>query len=324
MNHHLSRSLLLAAALCASGTAAQAQNYPTRPITMIVPFAPGGGTDIVGRLVAEALSKELGQNVVVDNRGGAGGTVGIAYLAKMKPDGYAIGVGSTSTHAVGPATLPRVPYDPLKDLVPIALLAETPYVLAVSSKIDVKSVKDFVALARSQPGKLNYGSAGAGSTTHLSSAMFARAAGVDMVHIAYKGNAPAATALLGGEIEMLMGTLPSLLNQIRSGTVRALAVTGSRRSPEVPDLPTVQEAGVEGYEASIWYGLVAPAGTPAEAINRLQQAVASVMKDPELGKRIRATGAEPLSATIEEFAKKVNDDVVKYRTLVKDIGFTAN
>jgi tripartite-type tricarboxylate transporter receptor subunit TctC len=324
MNTRFAPSLLLAAAIGALAAVSPANAYPTKPITMVVPFAPGGGSDVVGRLVAEALSKELGQSVVVDNRSGAGGTVGIAYLSKMRPDGYAIGIGNTSTHAVGPATLPKVPYDPVKDLVPIALVAETPYVLAASPKLEVKSVKDFIALAKSRPGKFNYGSAGAGSTTHLASAMFVRAAGVQMEHVAYKGNAPAVTALLTGEIEMLMGTLPSLLGQIKSGAVRPLAVASARRSPEVPDLPTIQEAGVPGYEASIWYGLVAPAGTPPEAIKRLQDAVAKIMKDEELGKKIRASGAEPLTATPQEFAKKINDDLASYKKLVQDIGLKPN
>jgi tripartite-type tricarboxylate transporter receptor subunit TctC len=324
MKYRLAPSLALAALLGASAAIAPAQAYPTKPITMVVPFAPGGGSDIVGRLVAEALGKELGQSVVVDNRTGAGGTVGIAYLSKMRADGYTIGIGNTSTHAVGPATLPKVPYDPIKDLVPIAMLAETPYVVAVTPKIEAKTLKDFIDLAKSRPGKLNYGSAGAGSTTHLSSEMFVRAAGIKMEHIGYKGNAPAVTALVGGEIEMLMGTLPSLLAQIRSGGVRALAVTSTRRSPEVPDLPTVQESGVPGYEASIWYGLVAPAGTPTEAVKRLEQATLKVLQDPELQKRIRSSGAEPLSMPAQEFAKKIEADLVSFRNLVKEIGFKAN
>lgn len=324
MKYWLASSLRLAVAVGALAAFAPAQAYPTKPITMVVPFAPGGGSDIVGRLVAEALGKELGQSVVVDNRAGAGGTVGAAYLAKMRPDGYAIGLANTSTLAIGPAALPKVPYDPLKDFVPIAMLAETPYVIAVTPKIEAKTLKEFIALAKERAGKLNYGSAGAGSTTHLSSEMFVRAAGIEMVHIGYKGNAPAVTALVGGEIEMLMGTLPSLLAQIRSGGVRALAVTSTRRSPEVPDLPTADEAGVRGYEATIWYGLVAPAGTPAEAVKRLEQATTKVLQNPELQKRIRSAGAEPLPMASQEFAKKSAADLASFQKLVKDIGFKAN
>jgi len=323
MTFRFAPALLVAAAVGTLAAVLPAHAYPTKPITMVVPFAPGGGTDIVARFVAEAMSRELGQSVVIDNRGGAGGTVGIGYLSKLRPDGYSIGVGSTSTQAIGPVTLPQVPYDPVKDFVPVALMAETPYVIAVNPKLNVKTLQELIDLAKARPGKLNYGSAGTGSTTHLSSAMFARMAGIEMEHIAYKGNAPAANALLGGEIEMLMGTLPSLLSQIRSGTVRALAVTGARRSPEVPEIPTVQEAGVKGYEASIWYGIIAPRGTPAEAIKRLQQSVAKVMQDPELGKRIRGAGAEPLTSTPEEFAKKIDQDIATYRQVVKDIGFKA-
>jgi tripartite-type tricarboxylate transporter receptor subunit TctC len=314
---------LLTASLMAVvlGTAtAMAQSYPTKPITLIVPFPPGGSTDIVGRVIAEGLSRELKQPVVVENRGGAGGTVGSAVLSKAAPDGYTLGIGSTSTHAVGPATLPKVAYDPVKNFAPISLVAETPYVLAVNPKVPAKSVKELIALAKSKPGTFNYGSAGAGSTTHLAGAMFASAAGLKMEHIAYKGNGPATKALMAGEVQMLMGSMPAVLNQIKAGSIRALAVGTVRRSPALPDTPTMQQAGVAGYEAALWLGVVAPAGTPDAVLKRLHAAVTKVVKDPAVAKRLRGTGAEPVTNTPQEFAKQIQDDLTKYKKLAAQIG----
>lgn len=301
----------------AAGAAAA---YPTKPITLIVPFPPGGSTDIVGRIIAEGLSKELGQSVVVDNRGGAGGTVGTAALAKAAPDGYTLGIGSTSSHAVGPATLPKVAYNPIKDFKPISLVAETPYVLAVNPKVEAKTVAELIALAKAKPGQLNYGSAGAGSTTHLAGAMFAASASLKMEHIAYKGNGPATKALMSGEVQLLMGSMPAVLSQIKAGTIRALAVGTVKRSPALPDTPTMQEAGVAGYEAALWLGVVAPGGVSDDIVRRLSEAVHKVVKDPEVAKRLRGTGAEPRLNTPAEFAKQVQDDLAKYTKIAKDIG----
>jgi tripartite-type tricarboxylate transporter receptor subunit TctC len=297
--------------------------YPTKPITLIIPFPPGGSTDIVGRIIGEGLSKELGQPVVVDNRGGAGGTVGSGVLAKAAPDGYTIGIGSTSTHAVGPATLPKVAYDPIKDFVPISLVAETPYVLAVNPKVEARTVAELVTFAKANPGKLNYGSAGVGSTTHLAAAMFANAAALKMEHIAYKGNGPATTALMGGEVQMLMGSMPAVLSQIKAGSIRALAVGTVRRSPELPDVPTMQQAGIAGYEAALWLGVIAPAGTPEAVTRRLQEAIVKVVKDPDVAKRLRANGAEPTTNTPAEFAKQIESDLAKYKKIVADTGAKA-
>ena len=293
--------------------------YPTKPITLIVPFPPGGSTDIVGRVVADGLSKELGQPVVIENRGGAGGTVGTAVVAKAAPDGHTLAIGTTSTHAVGPATL-KVAFDPVKGFVPITLVAETPYVLAVNNNVKAKSVSELVALVKSQPGKFNYGSAGAGSTTHLAGAMFAHAAGLKMEHIAYNGNAPATTALLGGEVEVLMGSMPAVLSQIKSGAIRALAVGSVRRSPELPDVPTMQQAGIKDFEASLWLGVVAPAGTPDAIVKQLHAAILKTVKNPEVSKRLQSAGAEPLTSTPQEMARQIQDDLAKYIKLAKDIG----
>ncbi|MBM3528821.1 MAG: tripartite tricarboxylate transporter substrate binding protein [Alphaproteobacteria bacterium] len=320
MTNRSNWAMLAAAAVAGWLAAGSASAYPTKPITLIVPFPPGGSTDIVGRIIAEGLSKELGQSVVVDNRGGAGGTVGTTAVAKAAPDGYTLGIGSTSSHAVGPATLPKVAYNAVKDFAPISLVGETPYVLAVSPKVTAKTVAELIALAKSKPGQLNYGSAGAGSTTHLAGAMFAAAAGLKMEHIAYKGNGPATKALMSGEVELLMGSMPAVLSQIKGGTIRALAVGTVKRSPALPDVPTMREAGVAGYEASLWLGLVAPAGVPQAVVTRLNQAVHKVVSDPEVAKRLQATGTEPRINTPAEFAKQVQDDLAKYTKIAKDIG----
>ena len=296
--------------------------YPTKPITLVVPFPPGGSTDIVGRVVADGLSKELGQPVVIENRGGAGGTVGTAVVAKAAPDGYTLAIGTTSTHAVGPATLPKVAFDPVKGFAPITLVAETPYVLAVNKGVAAKTVAELIALVKAQPGKFNYGSAGAGSTTHLAGAMFAHAAGLKMEHIAYNGNGPATTALLSGEVQVLMGSMPAVLNQIKSGAIRALAVGTVRRSPELPDVPTMQQAGVKDFEASLWLGVVAPAGLPDAVTKQLHAAILKTVKDPEVAKRLRSAGAEPLTSSPQEMAKQIQSDLTKYIGLAKQIGLT--
>ncbi|MGH6770227.1 MAG: Bug family tripartite tricarboxylate transporter substrate binding protein [Xanthobacteraceae bacterium] len=294
--------------------------YPTKPITLVVPFPPGGSTDIVGRVIADGLAKELKQPVVVENRGGAGGTVGTAAVAKAAPDGYTLSVGTTSTHAVGPATLPKVAYDPIKGFAPISLVAETPYVLVVNDKVAAKSVKELIALVKKQPGKFNYGSAGAGSTTHLAGAMFASMAGLKMEHIAYKGNGPATKAVLSGEVQVLMGSMPAVLSQIKSGSIRALAVGTVRRSPELPNVPTMQQAGLAGYEAALWLGIVAPAGTPDAIVKQLNAAVIKVVKSPEIAARLRKSGAEPVSTSPQEMGKQIREDLDKYIKLAKDIG----
>jgi tripartite-type tricarboxylate transporter receptor subunit TctC len=293
--------------------------YPTKPITLVVPFPPGGSTDIVGRVIADGLSKELGQPVVVENRGGAGGTVGTAAVAKAAPDGHTLAIGTTSTHAVGPATL-KVAYDPIKNFAPISLVAETPYVLVVNNKVPAKSVKELIALVKSQPGKFNYGSAGAGSTTHLAGAMFAHAAGLKMEHIAYKGNGPATTALLGGEVQVLMGSMPAVLAQIKSGAIRVLAVGTVRRSPELPDTPTMQQAGVADFEASLWLGVVAPAGTPEAIVKQLNAAVIKAVKTADVAARLRKSGAEPVTNSPAEMSKQITQDLDKYIKLAKVIG----
>ena len=315
----LSNGLMAIAVVFAIGVESTAA-YPTKPITLVVPFPPGGSTDIVGRVIAEGLGKELGQPVVIENRGGAGGTVGTAVVAKAAPDGYTLSIGTTSTHAVGPATLRKVAFDPVKGFAPISLVAETPYVLAVNKGVAAKTVAELIALVKAQPGKFNYGSAGAGSTTHLAGAMFAHSAGLKMEHIAYNGNGPATTALLSGEVQVLMGSMPAVLKQIKSGAIRALAVGTVRRSPELPDVPTMQQAGVKDFEAALWLGVVAPAGTPDAIVKQLHAAIVKAVKNPDVAKRLRSAGAEPLTSTPQEMAKQIQSDLTKYIGLAKTIG----
>jgi len=320
MQKRLLNGGLLALAIGIVAGIGLASAYPTKPITLIVPFPPGGSTDIVGRVVADGLAKELGQPVVVENRGGAGGTVGTAVAAKATPDGHTLSIGTTSTHAVGPATLPKVAFDPVKNFAPITLVAETPYVLVVNNKVPAKTVAELIALVKAQPGKFNYGSAGAGSTTHLAGAMFAHAAGLKMEHIAYNGNGPATTALLSGEVQVLMGSMPAVLNQIKSGAIRVLAVGTVRRSPELPDVPTMQQAGVKGFEASLWLGVVAPAGTPDAIVKQLHAAILKAVKNPDVAKRLRAAGAEPVTSSPKEMGDQIKTNLSKYIELAKVIG----
>lgn len=316
------KSLKLAAAL---GTAlvvglAGAQSvhaqYPERQVTMVVPFGAGGSTDIVGRIAAQALSQRIGQPVVVDNRGGAGGTVGTQAAAGMAPDGYAITVATTSTHVVGPLTNAAVKYDPVKDFQHIGMIAETPYVMVVSPKFNVNSVQDVIDYAKKNPGKLNFGSAGQGSTTHLAGLMFLQATGTEMEHIPYNSNAEATTAVMGDEVQVLFGSMPAVLAQIKAGSIKALAVGTTGRSPELPDVPTMQQAGVAGYRASLWLGLAAPAKTPEAVIKRLNEALNASLDDPEVVKQLAANGAEASKMSPAEFRDLIASELEVYGKIV--------
>ena len=254
---------LLCALVLMQATGAFAQAWPAKPIRLMVPFPPGGSTDIVARIVAQKLSERLGQPIVIENRGGAGGTLGTAVAAKAAPDGYTLAVASTSTHVVAPGVYAKLDYDPVKDFAPVALMAVSPYLLVVNPSVPAKTLQELLALAKKQPGKLNYASAGIGSTTQLAMEMLKAASGTYMLHIPYNGNGPAGTAVMGGQVDALFGSLPALLPHAKSGRVRALAVGTPRRSPSLPDIPTVAELGYPGFDASLWLAIMAPAGTPA-------------------------------------------------------------
>ena len=306
------------AAVLATGVAAQ--QYPSKPIRLMVPFPPGGSTDIVARIVAQKLGAQLGQQLVIENRGGAGGTLGTAVVAKATADGYNLVVGTTSTHVVAPSVYQKLDYDPVKDFAPISLMAVTPYLLVVNPNVPAKSLKDLVELMRSQPGKLNYASAGVGSTTHLAMEMLKGASKTYALHIPYNGNGPAGTAVIAGQVEILFGSLPAVLPHAKSGRVRALAVGTPKRSPSLPDVATVSESGYPGFDASLWLALMAPAGTPAPVIERLNREVIAAVSSKETAETLDKNGAEPLTSTPAELAAMIKDGVAKYAKVVKDAG----
>ena len=308
----------LAAALLCTGAFAQA--YPSKPIRVMVPFPPGGSTDIVARIVAQKLAAQLGQPLVVENRGGAGGTLGTAVTAKAAPDGYSLVIGTTSTHVVAPSVYKRLDYDPVKDFQPISLIAVTPYLLVVNPALPAKSVKELVALMKAKPGQLNYASAGVGSTTHLAMEMLKSASGTYALHIPYSGNGPAGASVIAGQVEILFGSMPAVLPHAKSGRVRALAVGTTKRSPSMPDVPTVAESGYAGFDASLWLAFMAPAGTPAPVVARLHKEILAALAAPETRELLDKNGAEPLTSTPAELAAMIRDGVPKYAKVVKAAG----
>lgn len=297
-----------------------AQAYPVKPIRLMVPFPPGGSTDIVARIVAQKLGERIGQQIVVENRGGAGGTIGTEVVAKATPDGYTLAVASTSTHVVAPSVYAKLGYDPAKDFAPISLIAVSPYLLVVNPKVEVKSLQEFVAFVKARPGQLNYASAGNGSTTHLAMEMLKSAAGLVITHVPYKGNGPAGTAVIAGEVQMLFGSLPAVLPHAKSGRVRPIAVGTPKRSPSLPDVPTVAESGFAGFDASLWLAIMAPAGAPAAVVDRLHREIVAVITSPDAVEALGKAGAEPVTSTPGELASMVRDGVQKYAKVIKEAG----
>jgi len=316
-------AVLLALALGASAAhEALAQTYPAKPVRLIVPFPPGGSTDIVARIVAQRLSERLGQQLVIENRGGAGGTVGTEVAAKAPKDGYTLVVATTSTHVVAPSVYRKLGYDPVRDFAPVSLIAVTPYLLVVNPGVEAKTLQDFIALAKSRPGRLNYASAGTGSTTHLAMEMLKSGAGLFIVHIPYNGNGPAGTAVIAGQVEALFGSMPAVLPHAKSGRVRALAVGTPKRSPSLPEVPTVSESGFPGFDASLWLAIMAPAGTPGAIVDRLQRETVAVVGSRDTADALGKAGAEPVTSTPAELAAIVKDGVEKYAKVVKQAGMT--
>jgi len=316
----LARVALAALASCLFPLSVAAQAYPAKPIRLMVPFPPGGSTDIVARIVAQKLGAQLGQSLVVENRGGAGGTLGTAVVAKAAPDGYFLVIGTTSTHVVAPSVYQRLDYDPVKDFAPISLIATTPYLLVVNPAVKAGSVKELVELMKASPGKLNYASAGVGSTTHLAMEMLKAASSTFVLHIPYSGNGPAGRAVMAGEVEILFGSLPAVLPHAKAGRVRALAVGTPKRSPSLPEVPTVAESGYPGFDASLWLAFMAPAGTPAPIIERLQKEIAAAVNAKDTAELLDKNGAEPLVSTPAELAAMIKDGVGKYAKVVKAAG----
>ena len=310
------------AGILVSPTAALAQSdYPNKPVKLIVGFAPGGSTDIVARIVAQRLGERLGQTIVVENRAGAGGTIGADAAAKAPPDGYTLTLGTTSTHAIAAGAYSKLPYNPVTDFTPISLVAITPYLLVVNPQVQARNLNEFLALAKSQPGKLNYASAGNGTATHLAMEMLKDAAKVDLVHIPYKGNAPADAAILAGEVQAVFGSMPALLQNAKANKVRPLAVGTAVRSPALPDVPTVAEQGYPGFEAALWLGIMGPANMPKPVVDRLHKEIVAIVATPEFKASMDANGAEPIaSKSPEEFREMLRGQVDKYGKITKAIG----
>jgi tripartite-type tricarboxylate transporter receptor subunit TctC len=319
-NIHTSKTVLhfvSVAWCCACASVALAQSYPTKPIRLIAPSSPGSGVDIVARFVGQKLSENIRQQVVIDNRAGAGANLGAEIAARAAPDGYTLFMG-TPAHTINPALYHSLTYDILKDFAPIMLVTTGQYVLVVHPSLAAKTVKDLIALARAKPGTLNFASAGNGNATHLAGELFKSLAKVDIVHVPYKGSGPALTDLVGGQVNLMFSNLTAALPHMKSGKLRALAVTADQRSPTVPELPTMIEAGVPGYTVTSWYGLLAPAGIQRELVSRLNSEMRKVMQAPDMKDRLAAEGAEPMTSTPEEFSALLKAEVAKWRKVVSE------
>ena len=306
--------------MCAATCAHAADSFPSRPLRLIVPFPPGGGTDIIARMVSQRLNDAFGMQVVVDNRGGASGIIGTELAVRANPDGHTLLIGSVSTICINASLYKKLPFDTVKDLAPVSLVASTPSMLVVGTSIAAKSVKELIALAKSKPGQLHYASPGSGSSAHLGGELFKQAAGIDIQHVPYKGTGPAVTDLVSGQVAMFITNMPSVLPMVKANRLRALAVTSLQRSALVPDLPTVAESGIPGFEVIVWYGVLAPAATPKPIISRVNQEVRKMSGMQDVKERLSVQGAEAVSSTPEEFAKRIRDDLMKWGKIVKASG----
>ncbi|HEY4665342.1 MAG TPA: tripartite tricarboxylate transporter substrate binding protein [Comamonas sp.] len=312
---------LAVAALSVAGIApAAAQNYPNKPINIIVPFSAGGTTDILARIVGQALGNDLGQSVIIDNRPGAGGNIGGQAAARAAADGYTLFMGTVGTHAINAALYKKMPFDPIKDFAPLSRVANVPNLLVAHPSQPYKTVQELISYAKANPGVVNFGSSGSGSSIHLSGELFKTMAKVDMVHVPYKGSAPAVTDLLGNQIAIMFDNMPSAIQHVRSGKLRPIAVTTAKRSPELPDVPTVAEAGVPGYEATSWFGLWAVAGTPQPVMDKLHASLSKVLKDPAVIKKIADQGGEVTIDTPAQFDAFIKTEATKWGKVVKESG----
>lgn len=310
---------LLIATFAALATChATAQSYPAKPIRWVVPFPPGGGTDITTRTVTAKLAEALGQQIVIDNRPGSGGTIGLSIAAKLPPDGYHVSTGQLANMGIAPALYPKLPYDSTKDFAPISRVASAVLVLVSHPSFPARTVKDLMAMARAKPGVITYGSPGNGTSGHLSVEMIRVAGKLDMVHVPYKGAAPALTDLLGGQITIYFSSIPPSVALIKSGRLKALGTSGTKRAAALPDVPTIAESGIPGFSVDNWYGVVGPAGMPKEAIARLNAELVKVLASPDLRERFTADGSEAISSTPEQFGTFIRDEVQKWGKVVRE------
>ena len=313
------KSLIVAALCVASLSAVHAQSYPNKPVKLIVPFAPGGFTDVVARILGQRLSTALGQQFVIENKAGAGSIIGTDFVAKSAPDGYTLVMIST-THVISPWIYKSMPYDPLKGFVAVAKLVDSPYVLLVNPKVPARNVQEFVALAKAAPNTIHYASSGNGSSQHLMGGLFASMTGAPIMHVPYKGSAGAANDLVAGIVESSFAGVPNALAQVPQGRLKALAVTTAKRIPQLPDVPTLQEAGVPGYEASVWLALLAPAGTPRDIVTKLNTEINKLLSSPDTRKALYDAGVEVSTSTPEAMTDYMALEMVRWGKVVKEIG----
>mgnify|MGYP001562475624 CR=1 FL=1 len=308
------------AANAATAQGAPAGAYPDKPLRLIVPFPPGGGNDILARAVGQRLVEVLGQQVVVDNRGGAGGAIGATLAAAAAPDGYTLFLGSVGNLAQTPALKDNLPYNPVRDFAPVSLVATSSFILAVNPGVAAKSVRELIALAKASPGKLNYASAGTGSSLHMAGELFKHATGTDMLHVPYKGTGPAMTDLIGGRVQLIFSTMPPALPHVKSGKLRALGVTTAKRAAAAPEVPTIAESGVKGFNVSNWQGILLPTKTPAAIVRKLNRDLLATLKLPGMAETLAAQGLEPAGSTPEEFGALIKAEIAKYTQVVKAAG----
>jgi len=314
-------STLSAMALAAGIAPALAQDgYPTKPLRLIVPFPPGGGNDILARTVSQRLGEVVGQQIVVDNRGGAGGLIGTVTAAQSAPDGYTLFLGSVGNLAHNPALQKNLPYDPVRDFAPVTLLATSPFIVAVNPGVAAQNIRDLIALAKAKPGALNYASAGPGSSLHMTAELFKHATGTNMVHIAYKGASPAFTDLIAGQVQVIFSTMPPALPHVKSGRLRALGTTGLKRAAAVPDVPTVAESGVPGFEVLNWQGIVVQRKTPPAIVARLHRDVVATMKASGMQESVAAQGLDAATGTPDQFGALIKSEIKRYTELVRTAG----
>jgi tripartite-type tricarboxylate transporter receptor subunit TctC len=320
MHRILIRAVMVVALALAAGNAGAADTYPSRPIRIVAPSTPGDAPDVIARLIAERLAAALGTQVIVENHPGAGGVVGSDIVAKAPADGYTLIIGNAGSHGINAAVYSKLPYDIQRDFAPVSQIAIAPNIMVINPELPVRNVKEFIAYAKARPGALNYASGGNGSSAHMSMELFKSMAGVDLLHVPYKGSSPALTDVITGQDAVMIVNMPPAVPFVKAGKLRALAVTTKNRSPLLPDVPTVAESGLPGFETVAWFGILAPAATPKDIVNRLSEEIAKIARSPAMRERLTALGAEAVGSTPEEFAAVISRDIAKWTPLAKSVG----